>query len=243
MKLIEILLDTYKEEYDLNLKEGLTKTTPVGQTVSILRKKFPKYVFLYSKGDTVFNVSISREEGALSEKDAREFMTLLNNLGWFPSFIEVYGRKMEVKDRFNERLFLGSIRSEKTYMISLRCEAKYDTLVDKHPKALYHLAPKKNSSKIEKIGLVPKSRSKASYHPDRVYLSKTEEDAERLAPSMYRKTGERDYVILRIDTDMIPGGYLKLYQDPNYFKRGYYTLNNIPPMAIEKVKDIKTQEG
>jgi hypothetical protein len=36
---------------------------------------------------------------------------------------------------------------------------------------------------------------------------------------------------------MVPGNYLKLYTDPNYI-HGYYTLNNIPPQAIEKVKEI-----
>jgi hypothetical protein len=49
--------------------------------------------------------------------------------------------------------------------------------------------------------------------------------------------GIKDWVLLKIDTDKIPGEYLKLYIDPN-FKYGYYTLNNIPPQAIEKIKEI-----
>jgi hypothetical protein len=53
----------------------------------------------------------------------------------------------------------------------------------------------------------------------------------------YQKTGIKDWTILKIKTDMIPGDYLKLYTDPNY-PQGYYTLNNIPPQAIEKIKDI-----
>ncbi len=35
----------------------------------------------------------------------------------------------------------------------------------------------------------------------------------------------------------IPGDYLRLYTDPNYTS-GFYTLNNIPPQAIEKIKEI-----
>ena len=40
MKLLKILLDTHKEEYDLNLKEGLIKSTELGKTVGILKRNF-----------------------------------------------------------------------------------------------------------------------------------------------------------------------------------------------------------
>ena len=55
---------------------------------------------------------------------------------------------------------------------------------------------------------------------------------------MYQRTGDLNFTILKIDTNMVPGGYLRLYTDPNYSKEAYYTLNNIPPQAIEKIKDI-----
>ena len=32
MKLLKILLEAYKEEYELNLQEGLIKTTNIGKT-------------------------------------------------------------------------------------------------------------------------------------------------------------------------------------------------------------------
>ncbi len=37
MKLLKILLEVYKEEYDLNIQEGLIKTTPIGEAVYILK--------------------------------------------------------------------------------------------------------------------------------------------------------------------------------------------------------------
>ena len=55
---------------------------------------------------------------------------------------------------------------------------------------------------------------------------------------MYQRTGNKNFTILKIDTDMIPGGYLKLYTDPNFSEEAYYTLNNIPPHTIKKVKEI-----
>ena len=53
----------------------------------------------------------------------------------------------------------------------------------------------------------------------------------------YQKTGETLWGLIKIDTTKIPGEYLKLYKDPNY-DNGYYTLNNIPPQSIQKVKLI-----
>ena len=41
MDLLKILLEVYKEEYDLNLKEGLIKTTNIGKTINLLKKYFP----------------------------------------------------------------------------------------------------------------------------------------------------------------------------------------------------------
>ena len=54
------------------------------------------------------------------------------------------------------------------------------------PSILYQITPTVNVDKILKIGLVPKSRSKASYHPDRVFLSKSLEDIEELGRMFYQ---------------------------------------------------------
>ena len=40
MKLLDILLETYKEEYELNLQEGLIKTTNIGKTINLLKSSF-----------------------------------------------------------------------------------------------------------------------------------------------------------------------------------------------------------
>jgi len=223
MKLLKVLLEIYKEEYELNLKEGLIKTTNIGKTLNILEKKYSsKFIFTRSKNSfyiKTFHTNINNLNNII--KDA-------NTLGWFPSFMETE----EYTGKWNEKYFKGG-------EIKLRFEAKFDEeIVEKIPKILYHITPTQNVDKILNIGLVPKSRSKASYHPDRVYLSKDLEDIENLGEMFYQKTGVKDWSILKIETDMIPGDYLKLYTDPNYIN-GYYTLNNIPPQAIEKVKDIK----
>ena len=224
MKLLDILLETYKEEYKLNLKEGLIKTTNIGKTLNILEKKYSsKFIFNKLKNSFSINTFHTDINTLLNGiiKDA-------NTLGWFPSFIETE----DYIGKWDEKYF-------KEGEIKLRFEAKFDEeIVENIPSILYHITPSQNANKILSIGLVPKSRSKASYHPDRVYLSKNLKDIENLGEMFYRKTGIKDWMILKIDTNMVPGDYLKLYTDPNY-EHGYYTLNNIPPQAIKKVKDIK----
>lgn len=224
MKLLDILLETYKVEYKLNLKEGLIKTTNIGKTLNILEKKYSsKFIFTRSENSfyiKTFNTNINTLLDGII-KDA-------NTLGWFPSFIETE----EYTGKWDEKYF-------KEGEIKLRFEAKFDEeVVENIPSILYHVTPTQNADKILNIGLVPKSRSKASYHPDRVYLSKDLKDIENLGEMFYQKTGIKNWTILKIETDMIPGGYLKVYTDPNYVQ-GYYTLNNIPPQAIKKVKDIE----
>jgi len=223
MKLLKLLLEIYKEEYNLNLTEGLIKTTNIGKTLNILEKKYSSK-FIFSNFKNSFSIkTFSTDINALNNgiiKDA-------NNLGWFPSYVETE----EYTGKWNEKYF-------KEGEIKLRFEAKFDEeIVENIPDILYHITPTQNADKILKIGLVPKSRSKASYHPDRVYLSKDLKDVENLGEMFFQKTGINDWTILKIKTDMVPGDYLKLYTDPNY-KQGYYTLNNIPAQAIEKIKDI-----
>lgn len=223
MKLLNILLETYKQEYQLNLEEGLTKTTNIGKTINILRSSFD-FGFEYQRDGNTFEVTFHQ----ISKDTLDRFLKYVNNLGWFPSYLTtpVY------RGKWGQNVYDVDISK-------IRFEAKFDEeVVENIPQLIYHITPTQNVNKILSIGLVPKSRSKASYHPDRVYVGKSIEGIQKLAPQMYQRTGNRDFTILQIDTDMIPGDYLKLYTDPNYSTEAFYTLNNIPPYAIQKIKQI-----
>jgi hypothetical protein len=223
MKLLQILLGTYKEEYELNLKEGLIKTTNIGKTIELLKKFSTNKVDIKKEGNAFEATFIGKDIGFLDK-----FLRDTNNLGWFPSYLSTSAYKGKWDEKFYD-----------DYLSKIRFEAKFDEeVVENIPSILYHIVPTQNIDKILKIGLVPKSRSKASYHPERVYLGRTIEGIEKLVPQMSLRTGDKNYTILKINTEMIPGEYLRLYTDPNYVKEAYYTLNNIPPQAIEKVKEI-----
>lgn len=249
MKLLNILLEIYKEEYELNLKEGLIKTTPPGQTIDILKKQFPEWNFDYKKGDQDFVIEILKIQNGIQSKYFEKLLPLLNNLGWFIAYVEIYGTdtdaspgkdavSIKILDKYNEQVVKDAFQNKKIHSIYLECEAKFDQKVNKIPNFLYHIAPLKNWEKIQKIGLVPKSRSKKAYHPERVYLGKDEKHTADLAPKFYQFNGTKEWVLLKIDTNAVPGDYLKLYHD-SAFIHGYYTLNNIPPQAIEKIKNIE----
>jgi hypothetical protein len=226
MKLLKLLLDIYKDEYELNLKEGLTKTTNIDQSLNILGRKFTDgFKFTKNKGENTFKVTLRGVDGNTFD----ELLRYANNLGWFPSFI----LSPKQKGKFDRSLY-----NEKGSTV--RFEAKFDEeLVDKTPATLYHITPTKYADKILSKGLAPRSGSKASYHPERIYLSKNIKDVEQLSTRMGAIAKERYYTILKITTNKIPGGYLRLYKDPNYMNMGFYTLNNIPPQAIEKLRDIE----
>lgn len=223
MKLLDMLLETYKEEYELNLKEGLIKTTNIGKTLNLLKSSF-NFKFEYQRDNNTFEVTFHQ----IDKSNLDKFLKYANNLGWFPSYITT----SLYKGKWDENVYSNDLSK-------IRFEAKFDEeIVEKIPDFLYHITPTQNANKILNVGLVPKSRSKASYHPERVYLGKSIEGVEKLAPQMYQRTGDLSFTILKIDTNMVPGGYLRLYTDPNYSKEAYYTLNNIPPQVIEKIKEI-----
>lgn len=224
MKLLDILLKEYKEEYDLNLEEGLIKTTPIGKAMSILQKKFD-FGFEYLKDHNSFRVTFHN----ISENKLQEFIKYTDNLGWFPSYM--------MTDNYKGK---WNIKAYSPILTKVAFEAKFDEeVVDKIPETLYHITPSTNADKILKNGLSPKSRSKVAYHPERVYLGISKDSVERLSKRMSQLTGDKKWTILKINTDMIPGGYFRLYKDNNYIDKGFYTQNNIPPIAIEKVKDIE----
>ena len=145
MKLLEILLETYKEEYELNIQEGLIKTTNIGKTLNLLQKAFPDFYIRKMKSNTF---AIDTKE--LNQDTFNKILQYADNLGWFPSWV--------VSSKY-----VGKYMPHKFMPGSITFEAKFDEeVVENIPSVLYHLTPTQNVKNILKTGLVPKSRSKAS---------------------------------------------------------------------------------
>lgn len=135
MERLREMLKQHRGEFELNLKEGLIKSTPLGKSLSILRKKFPSFKW----GVNVKNTSITLRHVFGEEVDWGELLKYVNNLGWFGSIISF---------KTTNGLEIRNIQFDVEHLnlplkwVSIHFEAKYDFKVDKIPPKLYHLTPK-----------------------------------------------------------------------------------------------------
>lgn len=96
------------------------------------------------------------------------------------------------------------------------------------PDMVYHVTEKHNLEKILKYGLVPKTKSKKAYHPDRVYLATDPSKISDLYSDMAFDVFEP--VIIKIDLSDVKDR-MEFYKD-EHFPTGVYTLSNIGPERI-----------
>ena len=121
----------------------------------------------------------------------------------------------------------------------------------KNTDVIYHVSPLKYKNKITEIGLIPKTLSKLSNHPERIYFTlnknycgpiayefyntvkeKYESETNLILKEKYRKELEdKSYVIFKVNIKEIKDK-INFYYDPNMME-GIYTKENIPPTCIE----------
>lgn len=177
---------------------------------------------------------------------------IVNRGGWFPSTMNMI--KITNIQKLSKYNFDDIIRiHDEIDSITIEYESKFDTEESNIPDRLYHLTIKEYQKKINKIGLIPKSKSKLSSHLDRIYVCKSKQDCVDLIPQMMMYyTGEKDESIYKLgktffNKDITPVIYEidnsskeidKLYLDTNYGERGYYILNNILPDKLKIILDL-----
>src|SRR5271157_1203807 len=213
--------NTYIEEYNIN--EGLILTHSLEETDIILTRAGYNIKVNYDNNDFYLFINFDKNYN-VGLAQLNKIKTLLNNLGYFISSMisdEDIQYKWDVFNMINFDLYY----TKHIFKIKFTCEALYDMLVKHIPEILYHVTPTDNYKNILKIGLVPKSRSKMAFHPERVYLVKNLIDCKSLAYNLYIKSERKteEWTILKIDTTKIPN-YFKLYKDPNYIDKSFYTL-------------------
>jgi hypothetical protein len=202
----------------LPIVEGLISTYPVDKSVSILSRRFPDLKIEIDKDGEIY---IENQQ----PQELSKYLPIITNLGYFISKFTIDG----------EEWFNKSKETDKP--VAFYIEAKYDYEVD-IPKILYHASPIKLKHKILKYGLSPKSGSKLSEHPDRIYLTddinKTIEFGEYLKSEKDNEWYKNGYCIYSINGN----GVYKLYSDVNLREGGYYTMNNIKVDDIKLIKEV-----
>jgi len=225
------------------VNEGLIKThDPAQMLLSFSRLRRMRDINSVINYDANGRLFIKCKD--INKDDAEFILSLIGNFGYFVAEMTI--NDIDIKFDENNFIEICFYNKEKIDVI-FHIEAKYDINIENIQKYYYHATPINNIEKILKNGLSPKSKNKLSAHPPRIFLANNLNNA--IAFARFAKSGMSkpvDITILEIDTTKIKPliSYngtempFKIYNDPNYTKKGFYTLNNIPREAIEDLKKI-----
>tara|TARA_R110000868_G_C10643184_1_gene744315 strand:+ start:32 stop:739 length:708 start_codon:yes stop_codon:yes gene_type:complete len=227
IKLIGLLEDTL-------LYEGLIYTHDIDTTVDHLNRwsnHNSKFIIKKTARNTI-QLNFGKQ---LNNNELHNLLKWINNLGWFVSEYRVNDGGNKIKKFIDEPTLIDDVNKHALLHMSL--EAKYDLELNKYElEDLYHITPSKNDTKIEKIGLVPRSLNKISYHPERIYLTTDKNNGWALAHQFKDKT--EDFTLYKINTDGLRrhNNGIRFFKDPNLIG-GLYTLSNIPSKYLIKISN------
>lgn len=104
---------------------------------------------------------------------------------------------------------------------------------------LYHLTNDIYIDKILKNGLVPKSKNKIEYHPERVYLTKKRKMSFRFISQMFSKMKHNEFIkkLYIVKVDLSKCEDKRFFWDPSA-PNGMFTYENIPPQCITIEEEI-----
>jgi len=132
------------------------------------------------------------------------------------------------------------LKSKNCKKIDLIFEAKFDELLSYKPDTVFHVTDEINLSNIHKVGIIPKSKRKKSFHLERVYITLNIKNAKKFMDNLLFNDNisgvSKYYRVLKID---ITDGFckdMKIYKNPN-MKGGYYIYNNIRPQDIKIIDE------
>ena len=242
------MIITYTE-YCSKLNEGLIKTYNINNFKNYLEKYleniFPQeyYNIEIIKDDYKLIFDLSNKTFINNKEKKIFFNGILSSgyyMGYFPSYIWIkLKNNFEYHNKFTEE-FYYSLLDKDILELKLRFESKFDDN-ENYTGDLYHVVNILSIGKILQKGLVPKTLSKKSNHPPRIYFYNNISDTINLIPQLIstkiintvkfdEHNSLNDFVILKYKSNDI-----KLYSDPN--STGYYIYDNVykDDLTIEKL--------
>jgi len=111
----------------------------------------------------------------------------------------------------------------------------------------YHITPDIYIDTIMQTGLTPRTESKISPHPERVYLLLNPEDTFKgLARSLWKASTYQDivknYHVLEVDLTQLPEHRFFLDEESLLTYVGIYTTQAIPSNALTVIQTIPVEE-
>jgi len=218
--------DVLSECHTNDIKEGLIKTYPLDFVVGRL-DKFGGIARPNNKRNAIY-YSIDNKN---SLSDIDKYIKYVNSLGYFISQYKVlYVDKKPLPLNYITYKNPGDIINLKDINeLWLIIEPKFDQILGSDVEYLYHITEDKYLDKIKSKGVIPRSLSKKSYHPDRIYVVTNKRYINPLLRQFSDKS-DSDFSTIKIDYKL--AGKPKLYNDPNYLNYGYYITDNISPQSI-----------
>jgi hypothetical protein len=194
-----------------------------------------------SYGST-FNVVFDNLDQEILNK-INQFMT---SKSWFPTNIGFSGLKGRIYSQ-NVNDYLDEDDVQISY------EAHLPEAIKVNQTKAYHVTPDIFFNQINEKGLVPKSESKLSNHPDRVYLYRNQDEHNSIVWALWNSLSKerqktiKNYYVLEIDLTQIPNH--QFFNDPQAMANygAIYTTQPIPKSAIKVIgkigtKDIETKD-
>lgn len=231
------------KDFQQAINEGLIQTYNIRTTTHLLSRWYNEltdnFVIEILNNDT-FKITIK-------SKISTSLFSLLikdvNSMGYFPSLIDLENEnKMINRFKYNFDKINNIIMSKNIIQMILICEKKFDDIVE-ITSPIYHICRKQNVEKILRIGLCPRTKSRISSHPDRIYFCLNVESCIELIKKfklndLIKNQPEQNYEILEVD---IPKSEKIIFRkDPNMIENGIYTYENISKKYIsEKIKNNK----
>lgn len=214
------------------LQEGLIRSVPWVTAFQILTRHFDEHKdqFVSNKERGTMEVQIL----GFNDNEIKNLVSKVNLIGYFFSQILVSPKQENSASNYVDKVYSESElwkilgEREKYNGIILCIQGKFVEEV-KNPYILFHVTRKDLLDKIMRVGLVPKSKSKKAYHPERIYFARTVPLAEALMEELQKYTGG-EYAILRIEAKNLKN--VKFYNDPDFWKAGVFTLDNVPKEVI-----------
>lgn len=217
------------------LQEFIERTINPDKTLETLDKRF------FGKFKTADN---DPGHGIWIKYDTKHFKNIndinkfLDSFGWFPENIAHFGP-------YNKDNLVKAFKESSTTTVYYG--AKYDT-EEKILTPLYHLVPDVLYKHVLLKGLTPKTKSKISSHPERIYLLNPTDQENyydvaltlwNSIPPSTTKNAIQDYYLLKIDTSKLPKH--KFYTDPKFYMAdgAVWTYQNIPTSAIQAIKKFE----
>lgn len=117
--------------------------------------------------------------------------------------------------------------------VQLGYEKIHEDTIKLNTDKIYHVTSRDYKPKIQRMGLVPKSKNKNTYHLERVYFFTKdygEEGFLNIAKELIGNNTAFGYIVYEIDINKLND--VKFHYDVNT-ENGIYTTDNIPPEAIK----------